>query len=168
MLIHLVEVFTRQNQVIIEETFNDFIYNDGIYKWPAANGLNFKVTLKHIAKDEIMIEGISSTTLIIPCDRCTKEVRMDINTEFSRNIYLHNDEEDSAYIDGANLNLRELINQEMIDKYPRKVLCSDECKGLCPTCGVNLNNKNCTCDRGQIDIRMAQFKDLLESEFKEV
>ena len=167
MLIHLVEAFNRQNQVMIEESFNDFVYDDGTVRVPSQDGVTFKVTLKQYAKDEITIEGISSTTLVIPCDRCTKEVLVDINTEFSRNIHLHH-EEDSAYINGANLDLREFINQEMIREYPQKVLCSPECKGICPECGVDRNEAECTCDRGQIDIRMAQFKDLLESEFKEV
>lgn len=167
MLIHLVEAFSRTDQVMIEETFNDFVYDDGAYKAPAADGVGFKVTLKQYAKNEITIEGISSTTLVIPCDRCTKEVQVDINTEFSRNIHLH-DEEDCTYIDGANLDLREFINQELVREFPQKVLCDEECKGLCPECGVNMNEQSCTCDRGQIDIRMAQFKDLLDSEFKEV
>lgn len=167
MLIHLVEIFNRQDQVMIEETFNDFVYDDGTIKVPAAKGVQFKVTLKKYAKNEITIEGISSTTLVIPCDRCTKDVQVNINTEFSRNIHLH-EEEDSAYIQGANLDLKEFIHQELIREFPQKVLCDAECKGICPECGVNRNEKECTCDRGQIDIRMAQFKDLLDSEFKEV
>lgn len=167
MLIHLVEAFNREDRVIIEETFNDFVYDDGIYSIPVVDGVKFKVQLKKYAKDEITIEGISSTTLVIPCDRCTKEVHKNISTEFSRNIHLHS-EEDITYLDGATLDLKEFINQELVKEFPQKVLCSDTCKGLCPTCGIDLNLEECTCDRGQIDIRMAQFKDLLDSEFKEV
>lgn len=167
MLIHLVEAFNKSNQVIIEETFKDFVYNDGTFKCPSVDGVTFKVNLKRYHNNDITIEGLSSTTLVIPCDRCTKEVLTDISTEFSRNIHLH-EEDDSAYLDGATLDLREFINQEIIKEFPQKVLCSEDCKGLCPTCGIDMNKEECTCDRGQIDIRMAQFKDLLDSKFKEV
>jgi len=167
MLINLVEAFRQSDQVIIEETFHDFVFNYGVINIPVIEGVQCQVTLKRYANNEITIEGTSTAQLNVPCDRCTKEVTMDINTEFSRNIHLH-DEDDSAYLNGINLDLIKFLNVEMIQVFPQKVLCKETCKGICPTCGQNLNEHECSCDRGHVDIRMAQIKDLFESKFKEV
>ncbi len=167
MLIHLVEAFKRTDQVIIEETFTDFVFDDGIKKIPAVDGVRFSITLKRYGKDEVTIEGNSKAQLAIPCDRCTKEVLTDINTTFSRNIHLQ-DEDESAYLRGAQLDLRKFLNMQMVQEFPQKVLCSEECKGLCYECGANLNEQECTCDRGHVDVRLAHLKDLFDSKFKEV
>lgn len=167
MLIHLVEAFNRTDQVIIEETFSDFVFDNGSSKYTSVNGLAVSMKLKRLTRDEITIEGTSNISLVIPCDRCTKEVATDINTQFNRTIHLHS-EEDSAYINGAELDLCKFFNLELLQEFPQKVLCTDECKGLCYNCGANLNDQDCTCDRGHIDIRMAHLKDLFDNKFKEV
>ena len=167
MLIHLVEAFNRTDQVIIEETFTDFVYDDGVNKIPTVDGLKCKVVIKKLVKNEITIEGSADMKLVIPCDRCTKEVATDINTKFSRDIHFNIDE-DIIYLDGAELDLLKFLTLELIQEFPQKVLCLEECKGLCYQCGADLNNHDCTCDRGHIDVRMAHLKDLFNSKFKEV
>lgn len=167
MLIHLVEAFKRTDQVIIEETFTDFVYNDGVRKMPTVDGLKCNIVLKNLVKNEITIEGSASMQLVIPCDRCTKEVATDINTRFSRDIHF-NTEDDIIYLDGAELDLLKFLQLELFQEFPQKVLCLEECKGLCYKCGADLNNQDCTCDRSHIDVRLAHLKDLFNSKFKEV
>ena len=52
------------------------------------------------------------------------------------------DEEDSSYIEDKYLDLDILIFDEVVPKLPSRVLCKEDCKGLCPVCGTNLNEKS--------------------------
>ena len=65
------------------------------------------------------------------------------------------------------LDVDRLIYDEILVNWPTKVLCKDDCKGICPVCGQNLNQQDCGCDRQVIDPRMAKFQDIF-NEFKEV
>ncbi len=53
-----------------------------------------------------------------------------------------------------------LVNTEILPEMPMKVLCNEECKGICPKCGTDLNEKDCGCDRISADPRMARVLDI--------
>ena len=98
----------------------------------------------------------------------------DIKVEFNKgNLTItaekSNDEEqeEKDYIDGYNLDVDRLIFGELLVSIPGKILCREDCKGLCPVCGTNLNVAECGCDRDVLDPRMSVFKDILKN-FKEV
>ena len=77
------------------------------------------------------------------------------------------EQEEKDYIDGYNLDVDRLIFGELLVSIPGKILCREDCKGLCPVCGTNLNVAECGCDRDVLDPRMSVFKDILNN-FKEV
>ena len=58
------------------------------------------------------------------------------------------------------LNLHELLRQLLIEKQEMRPLCDENCKGLCPICGTNLNYDNCDCKENQTDPRWAKLKSL--------
>lgn len=167
MLIHLIEAFKRSHHVAIEETLSDFVFEDGHISIPVNGDLSVNMTLEQIGKDEVLVRGEAKAEFILPCDRCTKSVQYNLTSIFDRCIKLM-DEDECAYLDGVVLDVRKFINIEFLSEFPQKVLCNDDCKGLCYTCGADLNNEECTCDKGHIDIRMAHLKDLFNSNFKEV
>ena len=78
---------------------------------------------------------------------------------------LENEEDDDDYIVVSNreLDLDELVNEEVSLSLPNKILCKDDCKGLCPKCGANLNVKQCNCKK-DVDPRMEALLQLLEDE----
>lgn len=132
---------------------------------------NFPVKIKNHGKREVSIELSTSVTIGIPCSRCLEEVLvpMDINVF---QIVNGDDIEQSCenelpFIEESNLDVDELISEEIIPLLPTKVLCSDECKGLCPVCGTNLNKESCDCDTTVPDPRMAAIQDIFKN-FKEV
>jgi uncharacterized protein len=167
MLIHLIEAFKRTHHVVIDDTFHDFVFDDGLVRIPVKGDLHVRMTLEQIGKEEVLVQGLAQATFQLACDRCTKGIDYNLNCEFNRCLKLM-DEEECAYLDGVVLDVRKFINIEFLSEFPQKVLCNDECKGLCYECGVDLNNEECTCDRGHVDIRMAHLKDLFDSNFKEV
>ncbi|MCR4781143.1 MAG: DUF177 domain-containing protein [Lachnospiraceae bacterium] len=144
-------------------------------------GDGFVVT--HDIETEIQIKNDNGSALLItcnfdveltaPCSRCLKETCVSLNAivdeEFrlsGHEIILDNDN-DAPFIEGEFLNACKLLHEWILSQLPSKVLCKDDCKGLCPVCGQNLNERDCDCDRTVMDPRMEKFKDLFDK-FKEV
>ncbi|MBO4749763.1 MAG: DUF177 domain-containing protein, partial [Lachnospiraceae bacterium] len=60
------------------------------------------------------------------------------------------------------LNTETLLYNELMENWPAKILCKEDCKGLCPVCGKNLNEGECGCDRFVPDPRLAGIQDLFK------
>jgi uncharacterized protein len=75
--------------------------------------------------------------------------------------------EDTDRLEGAELDIDQIIYDEILINWPMKVLCREDCKGICRKCGTNLNNKTCLCDQKELDPRMAAIQDIFQ-QFKEV
>ena len=71
------------------------------------------------------------------------------------------------YIHGYDLDVDELVYSEILVNWPLRVLCKEDCKGICSICGKNLNHGTCDCDHTDLDPRMAQIRDIF-NKFKEV
>lgn len=71
-------------------------------------------------------------------------------------------EDDDAYIrlDTTRLNLDELVLEDIWLSIPSKFLCREACRGLCPTCGIDLNEGTCACQKAS-DPRLAALSELL-------
>ncbi|SKC87144.1 YceD family protein [Maledivibacter halophilus] len=109
--------------------------------------------------DSIFIDASFSGKAVFQCSRCLKEFKSNIsdNIEFYIPIS-ENKVEDDSYINGHLLNLKMVIEEALAFSLPMKVLCSEECKGLCPNCGQNLNIDECNCDIDDIDPRLEKLK----------
>lgn len=85
----------------------------------------------------ISVDLALSSEIIVSCGRCLKEVKKDFDRRFSLNFAL----------DKSNpiIEMDPEIREEIILDYPMKPLCSIDCKGLCPECGMNLNEGGCHC-----------------------
>lgn len=167
MFIHLVDAFIRTDQIEVNQTFPEFDYIEGGKSYEVAKPLTCEMVIERLDNDEVLIKGTASIAIVLPCDRCTNDATLDIVTDIQRSIDLH-DSEENAFVDNMELDVEAFLLIELVSARPLKVLCSDECKGLCEQCGVNLNEQTCSCDHGHIDIRMAHLKDLFEDKFKEV
>lgn len=103
------------------------------------------------------------------CNRCLDEIINKVETvlsgrlvEKSQNMNNQDDEEILIYFEGDNVHLEEPIITSILLALPMKALCNEECKGLCPDCGVNLNTEKCSCEVDNIDPRLARLKELLD------
>lgn len=83
------------------------------------------------------------------CGRCLAPVSFPLNTEINSFIDLDAEDEESEepiYIKaGRFIELDDAINEALLFAYPQKVLCKEDCKGLCPVCGADLNKAQCNC-----------------------
>ena len=109
-----------------------------------------------------------------PCDRCLKETEVPLAIEIDKHVNLDDkdavttDELDEAnYIDGYELDVDKLLYNEILIGWPMKILCCEDCKGVCSVCGQNLNEGTCDCEDTSLDPRMSVIRDLFNN-FKEV
>lgn len=102
-----------------------------------------------------------------PCDRCGEPTRREYERSFSHTLVrgLNGEEaDDDEYLlcpDGK-ADLEELLREDVLLGLPTKFLCKEDCKGLCPRCGKNLNLGPCGCDLSEADHRMDELKSLLD------
>ena len=82
-------------------------------------------------------------------------------------LYFKDDEDEQYFMNGYEMDVETLIDNEMIMSMPMKVLCKETCKGLCPVCGKNRNLGECGCDTFIPDPRMAAISDIFNA-IKEV
>ena len=72
--------------------------------------------------------------------------------------------DENDYLTGMDLDVDRLVYLEVLMSWPLKVLCKEDCKGLCPHCGADRNVTDCDCDKKQIDPRFAALRALLDSD----
>ena len=99
------------------------------------------------------------------CSRCLAdtEKKLDFKIEevFSK-TELENENDDVIILNSNEIDLKEITEHALCCALPITCLCSDDCKGLCPVCGCDLNSENCSCETDDIDPRLAALKDFLK------
>ncbi len=102
-----------------------------------------------------------------PCDRCGADTVKHYGVELDKMLATSIEEEDSDTIitvPDMKLDVDELIFTEVFLSLPMKHLCSETCKGYCTSCGKNLNEGDCECDKSDgVDKRLAKLAELLKN-----
>ena len=175
MLINLSDVLSDQHKTV-EETvrleMEEIRLQSGTYPIISKEPVHVKVG--HIRGKELLITAETRLSVMIPCDRCLEDVKR----EFELNCVKHVDVglsdaelteelDESNFIDGYHLDVDKLLFHEILSSWPTKVLCREDCKGLCNVCGQNLNTGSCNCEDTGLDPRMSVVRDLFKN-FKEV
>ncbi len=93
------------------------------------------------------------------CDLCGKPVEGDISVDFDETLNSETEDYDSECfsLNGTVLDISGLINSLVWENLPMRLLCREDCKGLCGICGCDLNETVCNCDRTVYDPRFAIF-----------
>lgn len=104
-------------------------------------------------------------TVSMPCDRCGKLTEKHWKREFPhllvRELSQEQDDDEYIVVPEERLDLDELLREDILLDLPSKFLCSEDCKGLCPRCGKDLNEGPCGCEPKEVDPRLAVLKNLL-------
>ena len=109
-----------------------------------------------------------STRLRFACDRCCEEFEVDFECSFEEVLKKEDvreesdDNPDVLYFRGNSIELDDIVLNNIIVSLPVKRLCREDCKGLCPDCGKNLNTGECSCDTRPTDPRF----DILDKFFE--
>ena len=175
MLINLSDVLSEQHKTIERDCPLDMVeFKSELGTFPIGEKENAHIVVQHVKGRELLIKGKAELTIIIPCDRCLADVPVKFELEFTKNVDL--DESNDAkvdeldeknYIDGYHLDVDKVLYNEILIGWPMKILCSDDCKGICNVCGQNLNEGTCDCEDTSLDPRMSVIRDVFKN-FKEV
>ncbi len=143
-------------------------------EYPFASKSFADLTLTHIGERKVKVEGEAKLSLLIPCNRCLEEVETWFDLKISQDLDFKQGTDDRIeeldeknYINGYNLDVDLLVYNEILIDFPMKVLCDEDCKGICKVCGTNLNKSSCNCDTAVSDPRMSVIRDIFNN-FKEV
>ena len=134
---------------------------------PFAHPIRVSGTVRNMA-GALSLEGTAETTLELACDRCLKpfvrELALPVSTLLAEELEDEENDEIVLLEDGA-VDLDEVFTTALVLSMDAKHLCSEDCKGLCPTCGADLNQGPCGC-RKEPDPRFAALAQLLDKEEK--
>ncbi len=115
----------------------------------------------------LLVQVKKRATLLAECVRCLTEFRQPLEVDFTE-LYTFlrkaNPETDLILPENAQINLGPLLREYMFLEVPIKPICSPDCKGLCPTCGENLNITSCGHQAETSDSRLSVLKSLLDSQ----
>lgn len=109
-----------------------------------------------LVRDKVLMEGNMETSIRMACIRCLKSVDIPIHKSFSlffikkqedhvEDSAVDPEEDDVAYFRGKFIHPDGVIRELLLIDLPEYPLCGDDCRGLCPGCGANLNEEACQC-----------------------
>jgi len=103
---------------------------------------------------KITVKGEVRAVIKFSCDRCLEEFYKTLYIPFYREV------KESELVEGC-WDDSEEIRQSIILSLPMKNLCKEDCLGLCPHCGTNLNVAKCSCKNNEVDERWGKLKKLV-------
>ncbi|MEE1314440.1 MAG: DUF177 domain-containing protein [Faecalimonas sp.] len=175
MLIDLSDVLSEHHKTLdchipVELT----VFQNTWGSFPIIEKEEMHLVVEHVKEREISIQGCTNLVLEIPCDRCLEPVHVPFALQFTKNVDLQESEDvqrdeldEKNYIEGYHLDVDQLLCNEILVGWPMKILCSEDCKGICNVCGQNQNTGSCNCEDTSLDPRMSVIRDVFKN-FKEV
>ena len=121
------------------------------------------------------VEGKLRTTAGLSCSRCLVDFESALASHFhvtyTRELpdgeaaageerELRAEEMGLASFDGEEIDFRDMLQEQIILAIPMQPICRDDCQGLCPHCGTDLNRGHCDCRQENVDPRLAVLKNL--------
>jgi len=112
----------------------------------------------------VKMEGHLMVDYKVKCSRCLKDIQSSLRAELKEEFAQEGQTEDDdryTYADKV-IVLDNVLKDNIILNLPARQLCRDDCKGLCPKCGIDLNNGRCNCSEEETDPRMEVLKNFFK------
>jgi uncharacterized protein len=135
----------------------------------------------------VLLEGKFTSRVVADCKRCLTEAKLELPVSFTINLVPESlargedvldeeeleekdrghgesggsfalDDADEEVFDGKVIDLEPIVREQLLLALPMNAVCREDCSGLCPNCGQNLNEKQCGCDTKFVDPRLAVLK----------
>ena len=175
MQIHLSDITDSEGkhiQLQLDLELDKISFQMGDY--PILEKTPVELEITNTGNKVLELKGTGSVIVGIPCDRCLEQVAVKIPYEIDQKLDMKKsdtervqDLDENDYLTGMDLDVDRLVYLEVLMSWPLKVLCKEDCKGICSRCGKNLNEGPCGCAEEPKDPRMAAISDIF-SKFKEV
>jgi uncharacterized protein len=149
----------------------------GISEVKQAGPLEVTATAELI-EGQIRIVGQLETRIEMVCARCLEPVFEEVHRDFDlfyqplpkgvrhEEERLKDDDTEIAFFEGEGLFLADVLKEQVLLSLPMKVICQSDCRGLCSSCGANLNHEDCRCERHSGDARLAPLARLKQDWLK--
>ena len=159
----------RSAHVAIDEVYTPERFRRGDDEYQIAEPIGLHLDIAKTG-ERFRLTGRVQTVLELPCSRCLDPFLWPIDASFDLVYHpqsvnagegeLEVEEEDlsSAFYEDDQIDLGQLMREQFYLALPMKPLCGEECRGLCPMCGTNLNRGSCECNRDWADPRLAVLK----------
>jgi len=123
--------------------------------------MDIRCTLTRKGDTKVELQGRLQASLTLTCDRCLSSYAREVDAELQMLFEVETDDSwqvkdleykipdlDTVLLDEPIIDLDDVIRQQLYLALPMKSLCSEQCKGICSRCGVNLNHAACQCADG--------------------
>lgn len=157
----------------VERTFQPSAFDPQDSDYRVAAPVELAMDVQRLGDDAFGVAGRVKTTLEAECSRCVEPLEVPIDAAFDLRYVpqaanmgegereVAEDDLATAFYRDGMLDLLELLREQFVLALPMKPLCTEECRGLCPVCGTNLNKSQCDCAPTWEDPRLAPLKSLL-------
>ena len=117
------------------------------------------------------LKATAKLSYVTECDRCLDTVEGEFVLDFERVVadegtlteeQIEDNVDEYVIVENGKLDIDEQLSEALLLDFPRKILCSEDCPGLCPKCGKSLKEGDCGCPKKEIDPRLAVLATLLE------
>ncbi len=142
-----------------------------------AEPLDVRATAE-LVDGQIRIEGELQTKIELVCARCLEPVLEEVVREFDlfyrplpkgtkpEEERLKADDTEIGFYQGEGVFLADVLSEQVLLALPMKAICRSDCRGLCPSCGANLNHEECRCETHATDSRLAPLARLKQDWLK--
>ena len=167
MLINLSDVLTSEGMQISRELpLQMTCFESRMGSFPITAAAPVHLQVRNTGHGKAKLEGGVKLTFQAGCDRCLTEVPVELDLQFDRTVVLGAEDEDADELgltEDRQLDVETFVHNEILVNWPAKILCREDCKGICPVCGQNLNERECGCDTFVPDPRMAVIQDIFKN-----
>lgn len=168
MVKDLTPLLTKKfEELLVDEDFSLDSINRGGDEIVFPEPVRITGRLYRIEDDVVFFTGCLEGRLRTSCYRCLEPVEEDFTYDFDEVVYAPGKEDDYDLIvepEGEAFEMDDFVVNVFHLKLPQSFLCDEDCKGLCPTCGTNLNTSQCNCTDEKIDERFAMLKNLFNEQ----
>lgn len=169
-------------KVPLRRTSEDFVEKQTLQDSPQAleleaEGVTFEDSVRvelTLAKnqDQLICRGRLKARVRLECSRCLAEYPAELGSDLAFVVDLdcgagkETSAEDGYFVAdpaATDFDIDPLVREAVLLCLPFKPLCSEQCRGLCPVCGADLNRSSCDCARESVDHRWDKLRGLLKN-----
>lgn len=142
MLLYLSEI--TESKALRDVEYN--IAGDELGESAKIKNVSLKVEF-YRAAETICLRFFGNATVLTACDRCLADLELDMDLDETYYLFPENTPDVDYFYSGEEIELDDFVRETIVMNMPGKVLCSEDCKGLCSKCGADLNLGDCGCER---------------------
>jgi len=158
----------------VERTFQPAVFDPADPDYRVETPVRLSMDVEKAGSDTFRVTGRVQAQLELDCGRCVEPFDLPVNATFELRYVpvtaesalperqIGDDDLITAFYSEGVLDVIDLMREQFQLVLPMKPLCREDCKGLCPECGTNLNRAACECAPRWEDPRLAALKGLLD------